>query len=196
VMAASGAILFGFVIGHMLGNLQVLPGPEAFNGYAEKLRHLPASCGRRARPAGGGHAAHRVRLLADADQSGGPARGLPPAREPRVHLRLAHHALGGRDHPAVHRVPPHALHLRQCAPELRPRRRVPQLRDGLPQPRWCRVLTSWPCWRWGCTSTTGLEHDADAGPEPSPATTTCATPSRRWWPWRWSWATSPSRSPS
>jgi len=42
VMAASGAILFGFVIGHMLGNLQVYLGPEAFNGYAEKLRHLPA----------------------------------------------------------------------------------------------------------------------------------------------------------
>jgi succinate dehydrogenase / fumarate reductase cytochrome b subunit len=42
VMAASGAVLFGFVIAHMLGNLQVYLGPEAFNGYAEKLRQLPA----------------------------------------------------------------------------------------------------------------------------------------------------------
>jgi succinate dehydrogenase cytochrome b subunit len=42
VMAASGAVLFGFVIGHMLGNLQVYLGPAVFNGYAEKLRHLPA----------------------------------------------------------------------------------------------------------------------------------------------------------
>ena len=40
VMAASGAVLFGFVIGHMLGNLQVYLGPDALNGYAEKLRHL------------------------------------------------------------------------------------------------------------------------------------------------------------
>jgi succinate dehydrogenase / fumarate reductase cytochrome b subunit len=42
VMAASGAILFGFVVAHMLGNLQVYLGPAAFNGYAEKLRRLPA----------------------------------------------------------------------------------------------------------------------------------------------------------
>jgi len=40
VMAASGAVLFGFVLGHMLGNLQVYLGPAALNGYAEKLRHL------------------------------------------------------------------------------------------------------------------------------------------------------------
>jgi succinate dehydrogenase / fumarate reductase cytochrome b subunit len=42
VMAASGAVLFGFVVGHMLGNLQVYLGPAAFNGYAEKLRRIPA----------------------------------------------------------------------------------------------------------------------------------------------------------
>ena len=40
VMAASGAVLFGFVVGHMLGNLQVYLGPAALNTYAEKLRHL------------------------------------------------------------------------------------------------------------------------------------------------------------
>jgi succinate dehydrogenase / fumarate reductase cytochrome b subunit len=40
VMAASGAVLFGFVLGHMLGNLQVYLGPTALNSYAEKLRHL------------------------------------------------------------------------------------------------------------------------------------------------------------
>ena len=42
VMAASGAVLFGFVIAHMLGNLQVYLGPAVFNGYAEELRRLPA----------------------------------------------------------------------------------------------------------------------------------------------------------
>lgn len=40
LMAASGAVLFGFVIAHMLGNLQVYLGPDVFNGYAEKLRRL------------------------------------------------------------------------------------------------------------------------------------------------------------
>src|SRR5690606_7924549 len=34
VMALSGLVLFGFVIGHMLGNLQVFLGPEVFNEYA------------------------------------------------------------------------------------------------------------------------------------------------------------------
>ena len=42
VLAVSGVILFGFVIVHMLGNLQVFLGPEVFNGYAETLKANPA----------------------------------------------------------------------------------------------------------------------------------------------------------
>jgi succinate dehydrogenase / fumarate reductase cytochrome b subunit len=42
VMALSGVVLFGFVVGHMLGNLQVYLGPTALNGYAESLRKVPA----------------------------------------------------------------------------------------------------------------------------------------------------------
>ncbi len=38
VMAATGLILFGFVIGHMLGNLQLYMGAEALNAYALFLR--------------------------------------------------------------------------------------------------------------------------------------------------------------
>ena len=38
-LAVSGVILFGFVVGHMLGNLQVLQGPEAYNAYAEGIKH-------------------------------------------------------------------------------------------------------------------------------------------------------------
>jgi succinate dehydrogenase / fumarate reductase cytochrome b subunit len=38
LMALSGLILWGFVIGHMIGNLKVYQGPEAFNHYAEGLR--------------------------------------------------------------------------------------------------------------------------------------------------------------
>jgi succinate dehydrogenase cytochrome b subunit len=40
VMALTGIVLFGFVIGHMIGNLQVYLGPEVFNHYAETLREL------------------------------------------------------------------------------------------------------------------------------------------------------------
>jgi len=41
LMAASGVILFLFVIGHMLGNLQVFLGPEALNTYAAFLKSKP-----------------------------------------------------------------------------------------------------------------------------------------------------------
>jgi len=39
-MAITGLILFGFVLGHMLGNLQVYLGPEALNHYAVFLRQM------------------------------------------------------------------------------------------------------------------------------------------------------------
>ena len=42
VMAVTGLILYGFVIGHLAGNLQVYLGPEKLNGYARALRSMPA----------------------------------------------------------------------------------------------------------------------------------------------------------
>ncbi len=41
VMAITGAILFLFVIGHMLGNLQVFEGPEKLNAYGRFLHDVP-----------------------------------------------------------------------------------------------------------------------------------------------------------
>lgn len=40
IMAVTGLILFGFVIVHMIGNLQIFLGPEAMNGYGEWLREI------------------------------------------------------------------------------------------------------------------------------------------------------------
>jgi len=40
VMAVTGCILFLFVIGHMLGNLQIYIGAEQLNAYAAKLHSL------------------------------------------------------------------------------------------------------------------------------------------------------------
>ena len=37
-LALSGLVLFGFVLGHMLGNFLVFGGPEVFNGYAQTLK--------------------------------------------------------------------------------------------------------------------------------------------------------------
>jgi succinate dehydrogenase / fumarate reductase cytochrome b subunit len=42
LMAVSGLILYGFVVVHMVGNLKVYQGREAFNHYAEGLRTVGA----------------------------------------------------------------------------------------------------------------------------------------------------------
>lgn len=39
-MAVSGIVLFGFVLGHMFGNLKLYQGPETLNAYAEHLRTM------------------------------------------------------------------------------------------------------------------------------------------------------------
>ena len=41
VMAVTGVVLLLFVIGHMLGNLQVFAGPEQLNGYGGFLHGVP-----------------------------------------------------------------------------------------------------------------------------------------------------------
>lgn len=40
LMAATGLILTGFLIAHLLGNLLIFRGPDALNAYAKKLRDL------------------------------------------------------------------------------------------------------------------------------------------------------------
>lgn len=41
-MAVSGCILFVFVVGHLIGNLQIYEGPGKLNQYAALLRSMPA----------------------------------------------------------------------------------------------------------------------------------------------------------
>lgn len=40
LMAVTGLIMIGFVIGHLVGNLQVFSGPDAINGYSHFLQSL------------------------------------------------------------------------------------------------------------------------------------------------------------
>jgi succinate dehydrogenase / fumarate reductase cytochrome b subunit len=42
LMALTGIVLFGFVLAHLTGNLLIFAGPDAVNGYAQKLRDLGA----------------------------------------------------------------------------------------------------------------------------------------------------------
>src|SRR5438046_4531129 len=40
IIAVTGVILILFVIGHLLGNLQIFIGPDWINGYSQHLRDL------------------------------------------------------------------------------------------------------------------------------------------------------------
>lgn len=40
IVAATGVVLLGFIIGHLLGNLQIFLGPDWINSYAEHLQSL------------------------------------------------------------------------------------------------------------------------------------------------------------
>jgi succinate dehydrogenase / fumarate reductase, cytochrome b subunit len=42
IMAVTGVMLFGFVLAHLLGNLQIFLPPERINHYSEALRALPS----------------------------------------------------------------------------------------------------------------------------------------------------------
>ncbi|OGW78999.1 MAG: hypothetical protein A2Z83_06715 [Omnitrophica bacterium GWA2_52_8] len=40
VMAVTGLMMFGFILGHLAGNLLIYAGPDTFNAYAKKLQSL------------------------------------------------------------------------------------------------------------------------------------------------------------
>ena len=42
IMAVTGVVLFGFVVGHLAGNLQVFESPEKINRYAAFLKSVPS----------------------------------------------------------------------------------------------------------------------------------------------------------
>jgi len=42
VMAVTGFILFGFIVGHLAGNLQIYEPPQKINHYSEMLRSVPS----------------------------------------------------------------------------------------------------------------------------------------------------------
>jgi succinate dehydrogenase / fumarate reductase cytochrome b subunit len=104
VMAVTGVILVGFVLGHLFGNLQIyLPnGREAMNAYGEFLRHFlhGLGCGSPRRSCSPRHPAHLGGDLADASRAGRRASvGYRERTWTESDLRLADDALERRDHP-------------------------------------------------------------------------------------------------
>jgi hypothetical protein len=76
IMAVTGFILSGFVLGHMIGNLQVFAGPEKLNAYARILQSLGGALWAARGAAGFGGAAHRDGGAVDDAEAGGAAASL------------------------------------------------------------------------------------------------------------------------
>ena len=130
-MAVTGLMLFGYVVAHMLGNLQLFGGPAGINHYAEflhtstrRLWWARAVLSWRSRCTSGRRSAERA-------EGRGPARAATARRRTGAPPGLPHMIWSGLRARRVHRLPHPALHDRHRAPRLRPGRRLPQLRRGL-----------------------------------------------------------------
>ena len=129
VMAVTGAILFGFVIVHLLGNLQVYRRP----GKAECLwrlssQHRRNPLARAHHPSDLCHAAHhRDRATGPAEEARAPDRIFAQAGH-RLLLRLQDHVLVGPDRARVHHFSPASpdRRLHPSRRSLHRRRRLPQ----------------------------------------------------------------------
>ena len=110
VMAVTGLVLFGFVIGHMIGNLQIYLGPEG----AQRLRGVPAAL-----PARRGHldlprrrcsprwASTSGRRRPSPSRTGRPARSATATGRPRESTYASRTMRwSGPILAALHRLPP------------------------------------------------------------------------------------------
>ena len=153
-MAVTGVVLFGFVIAHMIGNLQLYLGREAINHYAVVPPRVPPrrrTLDRPRRPARVGRPAHLV----------GERRSRWTSWTARPVGLPGHDGAGASTYASrtmrwsgpillpLHRLPPAAPDRRAAAhPELRRRGRLPQRRR--------RASRSWPVvgrstsWRCCC----------------------------------------------
>ena len=127
-MALTGAVLLLYLVVHMVGNLKIFFGEEALNTYAHWLRVI----GEPALPGEGmlwivrtvllvsvvAHIVAATILARRARRPSGPLRPPPPRDD---ELRLAHHAVGWRDHPAVRDLPRPGPHDQDGEPERRAR---------------------------------------------------------------------------
>ena len=130
LMAGSGAVLFGWLVLHLAGNLTAFSGARAFDGYAASLRRsgrcsglCAARCSSR-RP----RFTSRLRSAGAARAGGARRRRVCARRGARGDDRVAQHGARRGAAARVHRLSRAAPHDRQPASGL-------QRRAPLPQPR-------------------------------------------------------------
>ena len=126
-MALTGVILSGFVLVHMLGNLQVYQGAEALDAYGKLLRKEPALLWTFRLVLLSAVGLHIWAFIAlTAQEPAGTAAGLSSQEVQGVELRLAVDDHHGALDPRVHHLPHPAPDNRYGSSGFSGRRRLPQ----------------------------------------------------------------------
>ncbi len=125
VMAVTGLILFGFLIAHMLGNLQIFLGRAVMNHYAETLHgNLALLWTVRIDPVDFGRAAYLGVRPACGRQARSAAGGLRQTGNVQLKLGVAHDDAERADHRGVRHIPSSASHDRHDSSEVRRAARI------------------------------------------------------------------------
>jgi hypothetical protein len=155
LMAVTGVVLFGFVLGHMAGNLQVFLGREAFKRLQRLAASLPPRDGpldRSPRSPRRRRDSHRRLDLADPEEPARAAGRVPRDRLQPLDLRVADDALERSDHPRLRDLSPARSHARAGEPRIRPHRPVQESRRQFRADAPSSPSTSSRSRGWGCTS--------------------------------------------
>ena len=161
-------VLFGFVVVHMIGNLQVYLGPDG----DQRVRRVPAGDPARRGPLDRARGAAGRRRRCTSGRPWSLTRTTATARPVGYRerqrrestLRLAHDALERRDRARLHRLPPaRTSRSAHVHPELRARATSTTTSSRASASCRCRRLLHGRDGRCSaCTCTTALEHAADA----------------------------------
>ena len=133
-MALTGFILFGFLLGHMAGNLQVFAGPENWTSTQSPAPVGPPALACPDHNSRGCRAPRdflHSTLVVAARSSTHPIQG---EEERGLELRLPDHDVERSDHRILRHLPPAALHLGCLARPLRASEPLREHRLQLPAP--------------------------------------------------------------
>ena len=156
LMALTGIVLVLYVVGHMIGNLQIYMGPDRINAYAEFLHSKPGAL----------WAARLVLLFCVTvhivaavplwlrNRASRPVSAESSGR--RRWLRGQDHGVEWADSRSIYRLPHLALHHRAGSPRLRPPESLSQRHPRHSRCGGWRVSTSSPTCCWPFTSTHGV----------------------------------------
>ncbi len=180
VMAVTGLVLYGFVVGHMIGNLQIYLGPEAINHYGVFLREFlhgtRRSGSRAAALLAGGGAARLGGRRARRSPTGARAPSATASGRPRESTYASRTMVwSGPILAALRLLPPRPPDLGSANPDFVPGDVYRQRGRRLLEPLRLRVLHPRDAGARAAHVPRLLEPAADARPRPRALGSRCGT---------------------